>query len=78
VVALAPDNAWAVGYSTPGLAGQSATLTLILHWDGTTWSIVPSPNVGPNTNRLLGITANSADDIYAFGSNFTATDPEIR
>jgi len=72
VVALAPDNAWAVGYSTPGLAGQSATLTLILHWDGTIWSIVPSPNVGPNTNRLLGITANSADDIYAFGSNFTA------
>jgi hypothetical protein len=76
VVALAPDNAWAVGYSTPGLAGQSATLTLILHWDGTTWSIVPSPNVGPNStnqsNRLLGITTNSADDIYAFGSYFAA------
>jgi hypothetical protein len=76
VVALAPDNAWAVGYSTPGLAEQSATLTLILHWDGTTWSIVPSPNVGPNStnqsNRLLGITANSADDIYAFGSYFAA------
>src|ERR1700691_2822006 len=76
VVALAPDNAWAVGYSTPGLAGQSATLTLILHWDGTTWSIVPSPNGGPNStsqsNRLLGITANSADDIYAFGSYFAA------
>jgi hypothetical protein len=76
VVALAPDNAWAVGYSTPGLAGQSATLTLILHWDGTTWSIVPSPNVGPHStsqsNRLLGITANSADDIYAFGSYFAA------
>jgi hypothetical protein len=76
VVALAPDNSWAVGYSTPGLAGQSATLTLILHWDGTTWSIVPSPNVGPHSasqsNRLLGITANSADDIYAFGSYFAA------
>ena len=76
VVALTPDNAWAVGYSTPGLAGQSATLTLILHWDGTTWSIVPSPNVGPNSNnqsnRLLGITVNSADDIYAFGSYFAA------
>jgi len=76
VVALAPDNAWAVGFSTPGLAGQSATLTLILHWDGTTWSIVPSPNVGPNStsqsNRLLGITANSANDIYAFGSFFAA------
>lgn len=76
VVALAPDNAWAVGFSTPGLAGQSATLTLILHWDGTTWSVVPSPNVGPNStsqsNRLLGITANSANDIYAFGSYFAS------
>jgi hypothetical protein len=76
VVALAPDNAWAVGFSTPGLAGQSATLTLILHWDGTTWAVVPSPNVGPNSssqsNRLLGITANSANDIYAFGSYFAA------
>jgi hypothetical protein len=76
VVALAPDNAWAVGFSTPGLAGQSATLTLILHWDGTTWAVVPSPNVGPKSssqsNRLLGVTANSANDIYAFGSYFAA------
>jgi hypothetical protein len=76
VVALAPDNAWAVGFSTPGLAGQSATLTLILHWDGTSWTVVPSPNVGPNStsqsNQLLGLTANSANDIWAFGSYFAA------
>ena len=76
VAALAPDNAWAVGFSTPGLAGQSATLTLILHWDGTSWAVVPSPNVGPNStsqsNRLLGLTANSANDIWAFGSYFAA------
>jgi hypothetical protein len=76
VVALTPDNAWAVGFSTPGPAGQSATLTLILHWDGTTWAVVPSPNVGPNSssqsNQLLGLTANSADDIWAFGSYFAA------
>jgi hypothetical protein len=76
VAALAPDNAWAVGFSTPGLAGQSATLTLILHWDGTSWTVVPSPNVGPNStsqsNRLLGLTANSANDIWAFGSYFAA------
>ena len=76
VVTLAPDNAWAVGFSTPGLAGQSATLTLILHWDGTSWTVVPSPNVGPSSssqsNRLLGLTANSANDIWAFGSYFAA------
>jgi len=76
VAALTPDNAWAVGFSTPGPAGQSATLTLILHWDGKNWTVVPSPNVGPHSvnqsNRLLGLTANSADDIWAFGSYFAS------
>ena len=76
VLALAPNDAWAVGFSTPGKPEEVATLTLILHWDGTGWKIVPSPNVGPKTrsqsNRLLGLTANSANDIWAFGSYFAA------
>ena len=76
VLTLAPNDAWAVGYSTPGQAEESATLTLILHWDGTSWKVVPSPNIGPKTrsqsNRLLGLTANSANDIWAFGSFFAA------
>jgi hypothetical protein len=37
---------------------------------------VPSPNVGPHSvnqsNRLLGLTANSPTDIWAFGSFFAA------
>jgi hypothetical protein len=76
VLTLAPNDAWAVGYSTPGKAEESATLTLILHWDGTSWKVVPSPNIGPKSrsqsNRLLGLTANSANDIWAFGSFFAA------
>jgi hypothetical protein len=77
VVALAPNNVWAVGYSTPEPPPQSpATLTLIEHYDGTSWSVVPSPNVGPansyQSNRLFGITANSPNDIYAFGSYFAS------
>jgi hypothetical protein len=77
VLALAPNNVWAVGLSTPTGEQQSATLTLIEHFDGTSWSVVPSPNVGPNSdfqsNQLLGLTANSPDDIWAFGS-FLSTD----
>src|SRR5580704_392062 len=77
VLALAPNDVWAVGLSTPTGAQQSATLTLIEHFDGTSWSVVPSPNVGPNSdfqsNQLLGLTANSPDDIWAFGS-FLSTD----
>jgi hypothetical protein len=75
VLALAPNNVWAVGFSTPvAPPKQAATLTLIEHFDGTSWAVVPSPNVGPNSasqsNRLLGLTANAADDVWAFGSYF--------
>jgi hypothetical protein len=75
VLALAPNDVWAVGFSTPvAPPKQAATLTLIEHFDGTSWTVVPSPNVGPNSanqsNRLLGLTANSANDIWAFGSYF--------
>jgi hypothetical protein len=78
VQALAPNNVWAVGFSTPEPPPQEvATLTLIEHYDGTSWSVVPSPNVGPNSifqsNTLYGLVANSADDIWAFGS-YVASD----
>jgi hypothetical protein len=77
VLALAPNDVWAVGFSTPDAPPQqSATLTLIEHFDGTSWTVVPSPNVGPHSvnqsNRLLGLTANSPTDIWAFGSFFAA------
>jgi len=85
VVALAPDNVWAVGYSTatqkpPPGQYDVPTKTLIEHYDGTSWSVVPSPNVGPNSqyqsNRLLGVTAVSPTDIWAFGSYFAASGSE--
>ena len=77
VLALAPNDVWAVGFSTPvPPPEQAATLTLIEHFDGTSWSVVPSPNVGPDgvfqSNRLFGLAANSPTDIYAFGSYFAA------
>jgi hypothetical protein len=74
VVALAPNNVWAAGYFTEQVNSTRPTKTLIEHWDGTSWKIVPSPNVGPHTvyqsNELWGITAVSASDIWAFGALF--------
>ena len=77
VLALTPNDVWAVGFSTPATAPiLAATLTLIEHFDGTRWAVVPSPNVGTNdanqSNRLLGLTTNSATDVWAFGSYFAA------
>src|SRR6202041_3405556 len=77
VLALAPNDVWAVGFSTPiAPPKHAATLTLIEHFDGTSWAVVPSPNVGPHSanqsNRLLGLTANSGNAIWAFGSYFAS------
>jgi hypothetical protein len=81
VLALAPNDVWAVGFSTPEPPPtEDATLTLIEHFDGTSWTVVPSPNVGPKSiyqsNRLFGLTANSPTDIWAFGSYFAASGSE--
>ncbi|MGC9950879.1 MAG: hypothetical protein ABSF64_31320 [Bryobacteraceae bacterium] len=73
VVALAPNNVWAVGTIAEVLNGP--TSTLIEHYDGSGWSVVPSPNAGQNqSNDLLGITAVSPTDIWAFGSYFANSD----
>ncbi len=85
VVALTPNDVWAVGSSTATLKpppGQYdvPTETLVEHFDGTAWSVVASPNIGPNSqyqsNRLLGITALTPNDIWAFGSFFAASGSE--
>jgi len=76
VTALAPNDAWAVGYFVQQVNTTRPAKTLIEHWDGKAWHIVPSPNVGPKSvfqsNQLYGITAVSAKDIWAFGSFFAA------
>src|SRR5205085_8775844 len=41
--------------------------TLIEHWDGNQWSIVPSPNNSPSHNQLSAITAISPTDVWAVG-----------
>ena len=72
VVALAPNNAWAVGEATlPVNSSESTGQTLIEHWDGTSWSVVPSPNAGGGSpsaaNELFSVAAVSANNIWAVG-----------
>src|SRR5262249_5512555 len=70
VTALSPTNVWAVG-AGPGVptGGFSAHPTAVIeHWDGTTWSVVPSPNPNPQgNNSLVAVAAVSANDIWAVG-----------
>ena len=61
---LSTNNIWSVGTSFIDNTHQQ---TLIEHWDGTTWSIVPSPNFS-DVNALYQIAAISASDIWAVGT----------
>lgn len=67
VAAISANDVWAVGYRG-GTQNETPLQTLILHWDGTSWSQVASPNVPSGANQLAAITAISANDIWAVGS----------
>ena len=67
VTAISAGNAWAVGEdigATSALGGS----TLIEHWNGTGWSVVPSPTPGADPG-LVGVAARGSGDVYAVGSN---------
>ena len=59
VSASSPNDVWTVGNFLPDdpNANQDATLSLAAHYDGTSWSITPTPNSGPNFNTLFGVAA---------------------
>lgn len=67
VAAVATNDVWAVGTQQP--TSLTDPHTLILHWDGSAWSIVPSPNDGGNTvdNHLLAAAAVASNDVWAIG-----------
>lgn len=68
VDALAADDVWAVG------AGQNVgeEQTLIERWDGSVWTIVPSPNASARTNELSGVDMIAASDGWAVGDYYGA------
>jgi hypothetical protein len=72
VVAVAPDDVWAVGIraaSDPARPGAGDNRTLIEHWDGTSWMLVPSPQADTTSvpYSLSGISAVAGDDVWVVG-----------
>ena len=75
VTVLSPCDAWAVGFDQD-TGGPDQTL--IEHWDGAAWTVVPSPNVAGRGNQLNAVRARSATDIWAVGESFaTGTDQTL-
>jgi hypothetical protein len=65
-----PGKAWAVGYYVDGHFRQK---TLVQHFDGSTWSVIPSPSPGAEQNILYGVAALSDGDAWAVGAEQDVT-----
>jgi len=64
IAVVSANDIWAVGSFF-----EDEDNTLTLHWNGGVWSVVPSPNAGPETNNSLSaVSAIAANDVWAVGS----------
>lgn len=61
VAAVSSRDVWAVGSATPSGSAQ----TFIEHFNGQTWSVVPSPDA--RNNLLVAVAAVSPRDVWAVG-----------
>jgi len=67
VTAVSASNIWAVGMQ---IASNGPSQSLVEHFNGTSWTVVPSPNSGlaGSYSALSGIVAVSANNIWAVGN----------
>jgi len=71
VAVASPTSVWAVGFHT---GGRNRQRTLVEHWDGSAWTVVPTPNANGLDNRLTGVvTVPSTGSVWAFGVHATPT-----
>jgi len=65
LAAVGTDDVWAVGFD----ASLSRERTLAAHWDGHTWSIVPTPAGAGGDEQLHAVTALGSGDVWAVGDD---------
>jgi hypothetical protein len=73
VAAAGPNDVWAVGN---GSTDTNHARTLIEHWDGSSWTIVNSPNRVGMANTLEGVVVVSPNDVWAVGWSGTLQFPQ--
>src|SRR6266704_612243 len=64
VASVSANDVWAVG---DFINASGSKQTLIEHWDGTSWSVVASPNPSVSMNVLQAVTAIATNDGWAVG-----------
>jgi hypothetical protein len=74
VSVVSPSDIWAVGYHLAVFGVDQVMQTSAFHYDGTSWSVVPSPNANQRNNYVsdvVGIAANDAWTVGFFDTGFS-------
>jgi len=69
VSADASNDIWAVGYSGINF------VTFSEHYDGASWTLVRTPDVGSGPNMLNGVVALAPNDVWAVGYSTASQKP---
>lgn len=68
VFAVTSNDVWAVGFAEdPGCIASPCEITLIEHWNSSSWSLISSPNPDPNSNNLYSVSGVASNDVWAVG-----------
>lgn len=71
--ARAHDDVWAVGYAWQDSTGS----TLLEHYNGTDWSLLPAPSPAvTQVNELYSVVALAPTNVWAVGSTYTRATEE--
>ncbi len=68
VAAISASNAWAAGYYYTSTGRQA----LMLHWNGSTWAQVASPDPSSTYTELSGVAGTSGTNAWATGEYATS------
>lgn len=70
----APNDVWAVGFLHNLPYGNRIRLPMIMHWNGSAWTQVPSPGAADHSTYLYDVAAVSATDAWAVGYDTSTPD----
>jgi hypothetical protein len=74
---IADNDIWAVGFSDQVPAPPVVDSTLAEHFNGTSWSIVPTPTVSSNGSEFFGVDGAASNDVWAVGFRFGTQNPDF-
>ncbi|MCG3131663.1 MAG: hypothetical protein FLDDKLPJ_02468 [Phycisphaerae bacterium] len=67
VAGVSDDDLWVVGTAVGYGDGQTSSVALALHYDGSGWEDVEVPYVGNRSNRFYALSVSASDNVWAVG-----------